>query len=111
MERIIFISGIISILLVYAEAACWLERGNGSSCHHEGVTLHMGQTYVNTTGPTCYKCECMAFGELGCCNTGISIRDYPADICKVLRRGCNDVAVSKTNEDEPCDGTVAAVIG
>ena len=29
MERIIFISGIISILLVYAEAACWLERVNG----------------------------------------------------------------------------------
>ena len=44
-------------------------------------------------------------------STGISIRDYPAHICKVLRRGCNDVAVSKTNEDEPCDGTVAAVIG
>ena len=44
-------------------------------------------------------------------STGISIRDYPAHICKVLRRGCNDVAVSKTNEDEPCDGPVGGVLG
>lgn len=44
-------------------------------------------------------------------STGMIIRDYPADMCKVVRRGCNEVAVSKTNEDEPCDGPVAAVLG
>ena len=44
-------------------------------------------------------------------STGNRIVNYPADICKVVRRGCNEVAVSKTNEDEPCDGPVGGVLG
>nr|XP_022334653.1 uncharacterized protein LOC111131427 [Crassostrea virginica] len=111
MERIIFFSGIISIILVFAEASCWGVPGKGPSCNYEGITLDPGQTYEKTTGPKCYKCECNEGGDLDCCYTGMIIRDYPADMCKVVRRGCNEVAVSKTNEDEPCDGPVAAVLG
>ncbi|XP_022329008.2 uncharacterized protein LOC111127972 [Crassostrea virginica] len=111
MEHIILFSCIISILLVYAEAACWLIPGEGPSCSHEGVTLDPGQTYEKTTGPRCYKCQCHEGGELDCCDTGNRIVNYPADICKVVRRGCNEVAVRKTNEDEPCDGPVGGVLG
>ena len=36
--------------------------------------------------------------------------NYP-DTCKIIRRGCSDVAVSKTNENEPCQGDISYVVG
>ncbi|XP_062606667.1 uncharacterized protein LOC134268424 [Saccostrea cucullata] len=98
------------MLVVPAEMACWVDSGNGKNCQHEGHTLALNEVYENSWGPRCYKCTCRTFG-LSCCDTGSIIRgDLPSN-CKVIKIGCNEEAVSKTDESKPCDGPVSAVLG
>ncbi|XP_061174527.1 uncharacterized protein LOC133183609 [Saccostrea echinata] len=100
-----------TMLVVPSKMACWIESGNGKSCQHEGHTLALNEVYENNWGPRCYKCTCRTFG-LSCCDTGtVIIREGLPSNCKVIKKGCHEEAVSKTDESKPCDGPVRAVLG
>ena len=42
------------------------------------------------------------------CSTGKKATSYP-DTCKIVTRGCDEVAVKKNNENETCDEEVSYV--
>lgn len=44
------------------------------------------------------------------CSIGTVIIELP-DTCKIIQEGCDQVAVSKVDESQPCEGPISAVEG
>ncbi|XP_078315767.1 uncharacterized protein LOC111127938 [Crassostrea virginica] len=108
MEHLVLFAYVVSLLIIPAETSCWIESGDGSQCEYKGNVLEPGQTYEQTTGPSCVKCTCYDGAVLSCCYTGKKATSYP-DTCKIVTKGCDEIAVKKNNENETCDEEVSYV--
>nr|XP_022335232.1 uncharacterized protein LOC111131808 [Crassostrea virginica] len=114
MGRTILFLCIFSVLLKHAESACSAERITGPNCVRDGIVIPPGGTYEKTTGPGCFECTCRRDNGgliLTCCDVGRIAVSYPKDICRVVQRGCDLLAVSKKSDYKPCRGPVGYVAG
>ncbi|XP_048749873.1 prostate-associated microseminoprotein-like [Ostrea edulis] len=112
MTRLYFAVCAVLLVVTYSEASCWMElpRDDIENCQYRGITIARGDEYRNRTPPDCFRCSCGSDGTLSCCSEGTILRNVPPT-CKVLQKGCDQVAVSKDDERQPCSEPVSAVTG
>ncbi|XP_056002893.1 uncharacterized protein LOC125661850 [Ostrea edulis] len=105
---------VFTVLLVVtsSDASCWrqLPKDGVEKCQYKGITIDRGDEYRERTPPDCFRCSCGSDGTLSCCSEGKRIGTPPAT-CKVVQKGCDQVAVSLTDESKPCSEPVMFVSG